>query len=73
LKHPPGIGKWFNAMDQRDVVALYPLNKKNFGIDPEVENKTNVLNHTRNRHGIAGYLDDEEVAKRIHDALTAGG
>lgn len=71
LKHPQGVGRWFNAMDERDVVALYPLSGMHFPIDPGIENKTNVRNHTRNRHGIAGYLDDEEVAKRIHDALKA--
>lgn len=70
LKHPECVGKWFNAMDERDVVALYPLSKRYFAIDPEIENKTDVQNHTDNRHGIAGYLDDKEVAKRIHDALT---
>jgi hypothetical protein len=72
IKHPVCAEKWYNAMDERDVVALYPLNKKHFKIDPEIENKTNVDNHTDNRHGIAGYLDDKDVAKRIHDALIAG-
>jgi hypothetical protein len=72
IKHPVCAQKWYNAMDERDVVSLYPLDKKHFDIDPEIENKTNVDNHTDNRHGIAGYLDDKEVAKRIHDALIAG-
>lgn len=70
-RHPACAEKWFNAMDERDVVALYPLNRKNFGIDPEIENKTDVKNHTDNRHGVAGYLDDKDVARRIHDALVA--
>jgi hypothetical protein len=30
-----------------------------------------VSNKTENRHGINGYLDNQEVAKRIYDALTA--
>jgi hypothetical protein len=72
IKHPVCAEKWYNAMDERDVVALYPLSKKHFNIEPEIENKTNVDNHTDNRHGIAGYLDDKDVAKRIHDALIAG-
>jgi hypothetical protein len=71
IKHPECVSKWFNAMDERDAVALYPLTRVNFDIDPEIENKTNVDNHTTNRHGIAGYLNDKEVAKRIYDALTA--
>ena len=36
-----------------------------------IENKTDVRNPTANRHGISGYLDDAEVARRIHDALLA--
>jgi hypothetical protein len=70
IKHPECVVKWFNAMDERDVVALYPLTKGNFDIDPEIENKTDVNNHTTNRHGIVGYLNDKTVAKRIYDALT---
>jgi hypothetical protein len=70
IKHPECTAKWFNAMDKHDVVALYPLSKAHFDIDPEIENQTDVNNHTANRHGIAGYLDDKEVAKRIYDALT---
>jgi hypothetical protein len=69
---PECVSSWFNAMDERDVVALYPLNTQCFPLDPldpAVDNKTNVRNRTRNRHGIAGYLDDIEVAKRIHAAL----
>lgn len=69
-KHPECATKWFNAMDDRDIVALYPLSKKHFAINPEIENKMDVQNHTDNRHGIAGYLDDAEVARRIYEALT---
>ena len=71
---PEGVGAWFNAMDERDVVALYPLDVANFPLDPQnpaIENKTDVRNRTPNRHGIAGYLDDRDVAKRIHDALVS--
>lgn len=65
---------WFNAMDERDVVALYPLTPKRFPLDPinpAITNKTDVDNDTKNRHGITGYLKDKDVAKRIHDALVA--
>lgn len=71
---PECVSAWFNAMDERDVVALYPLNAANFPLtpsNPKIENKQNVRNKTSNRHGIAGYLDDQEVAKRIYDALLA--
>ena len=61
-------------MDEGDVVALYPLDSNSFPLDPvnpAIENKTNVHNHTDNRHGIEGYLDDRDVAQWIYDALTA--
>lgn len=69
IGHPKCVGRWFNAMDERDVVSLFPLNDKHFDIDPEIENKTDVDNPTKNRHGISGYLGDPVVAKRIYQAL----
>jgi hypothetical protein len=71
---PFGVRKWFNAMDERDIVALYPLTPKHFPLnptEPSIENKTDVRNRTENRHGIEGYLDDPEVAQRIYQAITA--
>jgi hypothetical protein len=69
-KHPACASKWFNAMDPDDVVALYPLDDRHFPVDPAIENKTDVDNQTDNQHGIKGYLNDREVAKRIYDALV---
>ncbi len=71
IKHPTCVGDWYNAMDGGDIVALYPLDSDNFDVDPAIENKTDVENHTSNQHGIAGYLDDKDVARRIYDALVA--
>lgn len=71
IAHPECAPVWFNALDPRDVVALYPLDARRWDVDPAVENKTDVRNDTKNRHGISGYLDDAVVARRIHDALTA--
>jgi hypothetical protein len=62
---------WYNAMDERDIVAFHPLDRKNFPIQPPIENKTNVNNHTDNRHGIDGYLDDPDVAHTIYSSLIA--
>jgi hypothetical protein len=65
---------WFNAFDSRDVVALYPLDTGSFPLNPTtpaIENKEDVNNLTANRHGIAGYLDDAQVARRIYEAMTA--
>jgi hypothetical protein len=60
---------WFNAYDDGDYVALNPLDKVHFNINPEIENKKDVRNLTSNRHGIKGYLNDSEVAKKIYEAL----
>jgi len=62
---------WYNAYDERGVVALNPLSKKYFDITPEIENKDDVRNHTDNRHGIEGYLDDKDVAREIYEALNS--
>ena len=69
--HPQCAAHWYNAMDERDVVSLFPLDDQHFRIDPLIENKTDVDNPTENRHGISGYLGDQDVARRIHEALTA--
>ncbi|MBP0613663.1 hypothetical protein J8J42_11500 [Chryseobacterium sp. cx-311] len=63
---------WFNAFDDRDVVALNPLNNRFFDISPSIQNKSDVNNQTENRHGIIGYLNDKAVAKEIYDALKKG-
>jgi hypothetical protein len=68
---PQPVGKWFNAFDPDDVVALQPLNKKHFDTGGTIENHNGVKNHTDNQHSIGGYLDDEKVAKRIFEAITA--
>jgi len=66
--HPP-VDDWYNAFDKRDVVALYPLDSDNFPVQPAITNNNTVRNHTDNRHGIDGYLDDPSIAKIILDAL----
>lgn len=69
IEHPACVRCWFNAYDPRDVVALFPLDEKNFDVDPPIVNKGDVNNLTSNRHGISGYLSDPEVARAIHAAL----
>ncbi len=68
--YPECAKSWFNAFDERDVVALYPLKDPHFRVTPKITNKSDVKNHTENRHGIGGYLDDPVVAKTIYDALV---
>ncbi len=63
--------RWYNVYDERDFVALHPLDKKHFDNGFDIVNSTHVKNHTDNRHGIAGYLDDKIIAKSIYDAMLA--
>ncbi|MHB0952612.1 MAG: hypothetical protein ACYC10_11855 [Allorhizobium sp.] len=69
LHHPAVVKGWLNGFDDRDVVALYPLDADNFNIDPAIENISTLLNQTENRHGIVGYLDKPEIARRLIEAL----
>lgn len=71
LIYPRSIGDWYNAFDIRDVVSLYPLDNENFSVGKAIENNATVKNHTDNRHGIDGYLDDANVARRILDSLVS--
>lgn len=61
---------WYNAYDERDIVALNPLAKPWFPVKPKVVNNNKVRNNTENRHGIIGYLDDKEVAAQVAAALA---
>jgi hypothetical protein len=70
LRSPAVVGSWYNAFDSRDVVALYPLDKDNFPVEPAIVNNSSVRNSTDNRHGISGYLENPDVARRIVQALS---
>jgi len=71
LAMPQGLKDWRNAFDDADVVALRALDISSFPITPLITNKSDVHNHTDNYHGIAGYLDDPEIARWIYDAIIA--
>jgi hypothetical protein len=68
--YPGSTDSWFNGRDPNDVVALYPLSPPEFVVEPPISCKDEVDNHTENRHGISGYLDDPDVASRILSALS---
>jgi hypothetical protein len=71
LRFPrPSVNSWSNAFDPRDIVALNPLDTANFPVSPAITNYDKVNNHTDNRHGIDGYLDDPTVTGWILDALA---
>ncbi len=63
---------WYNAFDERDVVALNPLDNTFFFTDPAIINNNKVHNHTDNRHGIVGYLNDASVADIIAESTRGG-
>jgi hypothetical protein len=65
LQYPVQVDHWINAFDDRDVVALHPLDRANFPVTPDVENISDINNQTPNRHGILGYLDKANIAGRI--------
>ena len=69
LRYPANVGPWINAFDERDVVALNPLDQKSFPVTPQISNINNIDNQTDNRHGIIGYLDKPEVTQPILSVL----
>lgn len=70
IARPKCVGEWINASDPNDVVALYPLTPDYFSVDPPINDKRHVKNHTSNQHGIIGYLDDKVVAELIYAAVS---
>lgn len=70
VRRPDGVEQWINAYDRRDVVALVPLDDKNFPVRPAIINIGNIRNQTENRHGIVGYLDKSAIARPVIDALN---
>ena len=60
---------WYNAYDERDIVALNPLDGKWFPVRPKIVNHSGVDNNTDNRHGIIGYLNDAKVGAKVAAAI----
>jgi hypothetical protein len=70
LVFPQGVKAWFNAFDDRDLVALYPLDARLYPLKPPIENDSSLQNDTENHHGIIEYLNKKPVADRIYAALS---
>jgi hypothetical protein len=70
LQYPRADLVWYNAYDQRDIVALNPLADPHFTTTPAISNYDGIRNATDNRHGIIGYLNDASVAKCIAEGLA---
>ncbi|MFT3812962.1 MAG: hypothetical protein QM740_06240 [Acidovorax sp.] len=71
LQNPAGVKSWTNAFDPTDVISLHPLDPSTWNVNPAIVNIRDVDNHTSNRHGISGYLDDGKVAAAVHEALNS--
>lgn len=70
LARPDGVKRWINGSDQRDYVALYAtLDAQTFA--PDIENIAGIHNRQEDAHYIGDYLAHEQVARAIHEALTA--
>ena len=65
LRNVAGHSGWFNGYDERDVVALNPLDATYFPVHPDIVNDGTLVNATDNYHGIISYLDKAAVASRI--------
>ncbi|UPZ35306.1 hypothetical protein MUB18_14445 [Sphingobacterium sp. PCS056] len=63
-------GNWTNIYDESDFVSLRPLNGGHFKVDPMIINHI-VVNTTKNRHGIEGYLSNPIVAQAISEILNS--
>ena len=70
IDSPAGVTRWYNAFDERDVVALYPLDERHFPVQPPIDNDNRLRNRTPNHHGVEGYLSSAELGLLLHDALT---
>ena len=66
---PKKVAMWRNAYDDRDVVALRPLDSKTWPITPAIKNFSKVRNQTDNAHGIEGYLNDKQVAAWVAEGF----
>lgn len=67
---PKGVGRWLNAYDKDDFVALgQGLTRSTFA--EGIENWGDVDNLKDDPHSIKGYLGDSKVAGAILKALTA--
>ena len=71
LVFPKIVKAWFNAFDDRDLVALYPLDETLYPLKSPIENDSSLQNETENHHGIIQYLNKTLVVDRIYAALSA--
>ena len=69
LSFPAGVAEWFNAYDERDLVALFALDAVRYPLKPPIVNDNSIKNDTENHHGIVEYLNQKPIADKIFQAL----
>lgn len=69
LENPVPNGHWFNGYDERDVVALNPLEDPYFGVEPAIVNDESLKNSSDNNHGALEYLASEQVTAALSKVL----
>lgn len=70
LSVPRSVRSWLNVYDPRDIVSLRPLDESTWNVSPKITNIKSETNHTPNRHGISGYLDNTDVVREIFAGLN---
>jgi hypothetical protein len=70
-KAPQGVGRWLNARDAQDTVALYEISANVYRGNPAVTNYDGVDNSSDNHHGIVQYLEDKVIANAIYEGVKA--
>ncbi|EUC00048.1 hypothetical protein PMI07_006328 [Rhizobium sp. CF080] len=70
LRYPEQLRSWYNAFDDRDVVALNALDNGYFPVSGgRINNQNNIRNRTDNAHGISGYLCDPTLANHLRQIV----
>lgn len=70
IHFPARAAAWINGFDQRDVIALRPVDATGFPVEPPIRNIDDIDNRTAGHHGIDGYLDKPQIAGPIVTALA---
>jgi hypothetical protein len=64
--HEFPVSDWYNAFDDRDIVALNPLDASSLRARSGIRNEHDgIENKTDNHHGISGYLEIPVIASSI--------
>ncbi|MDR2270483.1 MAG: hypothetical protein LBF27_06195 [Sphingobacterium sp.] len=63
-------GSWVNMFDPRDIVALNPLDPRNFRVDNRQIINHEITNTSDNRHKISEYLSNPLISETLMDMIN---